>query len=236
MQAIQGRSRGCGAPLAALEAVVRGGPSQGDPLIRWLDRHPAAIRLPWEVRDDVIQSVGLILLSRGSGILARLRAANPGRLTGPAGDHSFSAYVGAMLRNRARDHHREPGMCQLRESTLVMVPAPEVHADLRAVLEALERARDRLIDEGSAIGSEAVRQLWALALGQVSLERLVAQLIEAEPTLTWARARDRLYKRHRRARQALVRELGALEAQGRLPADTAEQARTAVAQLFKQRR
>lgn len=232
--------RGSSAPLAALEAVAVGGPAQGQALIQWLVTHPAVRRLSRRIRDDVVQSVGLTLLQRGAGILDRLRASNPGLRAGPLGDQKLSAYVGTMLRNRALDHHRLELTSTLEVGNLAIEPTQELTLELREVLDALSLATEQAIAQVGASRRgglcEDLRQLRALALGEVSMEALVAQRLARDPaSRSWTQARDLLYKRHRRARAALIRALWALHDEGALCRITAQRAEAAVGRLLRQR-
>ncbi len=231
-------SRGTSAPVEALEAVSQGDTSQGGRLIRWLWAHPGVARLPPEVRDDVVQSVGLSLLERSAWLLERLweDPAQGNRHRDP--DQRLASYVGTMLRNRAWDQLRVADRHHAEIIEIGIAPLPEIRLDLARIAEALEAARMWVARRSSPLRVQTLEQMWRLARGDTSLE----QLIDAENGspgsrggADWERARDRLYKRHGRARGALLRALEVLQAEGRLCETSARQAAVAVETWLRQR-
>jgi hypothetical protein len=224
--------RPCDGSFAALQAVAQRGPAAGDALVRWLAAHPAVRFVPSELREDVVQTVALTLLGRASDILERLIAKNPSLRAGETADRIVSAYVAAMLRNCSQDQRRCWSSTSLSADP-VEIRTPELWLEIGEILCALEAAMECALQTSTACGQVALRQLRALARGEAEMEDLVREASGSTRSASaWSRARDRVYKRHRRARMELVRALEHLESQGRLGLGVAARASEAVDAVF----
>jgi len=225
-------------PFEALDDVVSAGPPAGSALMQWLLTHREIPRVPASVRDDATQAVACKLLGRARAIRSSVHRANPG--LGPeALDQKFTAYVGAMLRNQARDLLRARGRsCQGRgEGDRTSLVDLESRVELHRTLGIVELAAQRVIDGRGGVAT-SVRELLLLLGGQVSMEDLVCiELGSDRPSDTqrWARARDRVYKRHRRARSAMVRALAQMADEGTHGRAAVTRATAVVRRLFRAR-
>ena len=218
-------------PFEALELVARRGPSAGQALIRWLFQHPAVWSLPPGIREDVIQSVGCKLLQCAQQIVTRVRLANPND-SGAAFDHKLTSYVGSMLRNQSLDLQKKSHSCvPLDETKLIASPRPDLRIELQEILHSMQMALLEVAKRGTEEAA-VVEQLLALATGMADMDELVDNEGGNEFR---SRVRDRIYKRHRRARQHVVQVLAAMGQDGRLKAGVVRGASIAVERLLRAR-
>ncbi len=209
-------------PFLALARVATGGPSAAEPLLRWLLAHPW--RLPsGPLGEDLLHDVAVRLVERAPSLAQRL--AHPPETA----DGRLTAYVAAMLRNAWADHRRRPKWVPLEPHSLVTFPDPGLLLDLRATARAVDHVRERLPGH-----VDSLDQLEALARGETSMGDLVDRT--RRPGEARNAARDRLYMRHRRAREALERELSRLEKGGGLGSDLREHASAFVRRWLRRRR
>lgn len=210
-------------PFVALEEVATAVPGGGRALMDWLLAHPEIRRVPTSVREDATQSVACKLLSRAASIGQSVRHANPGGAPEIL-DEKLTAYVGAMVRNKAKDLLRNRAWRPLAEADLVLIVDLDHRLELRDALNALQLGTERVAARSPEAG-EVVDQLVGLATGHVTMDDLVCRELGGEgDERARARARDRIYKRHRRARVAIVGALGAMRDEGRFRAATVDRA------------
>lgn len=119
--------------------------------------------------------------------------------------------------------------------------ASEAGDRLTAAADVTRRALDELRASGAdfELVSTSFEQQVRLAAGDVEMKHLVDALIASEPDLNpdtdWVRARDRLYRRHRLARQYLLAAIDELGARGEVPEDGVVAARAYVEGVLKRR-
>lgn len=189
--------------LAGLVTVAERGPAHGGPLVAAVHRHRAlrGVR-PEEERDDVAQTVALKLLCDAPRIVLRLTAhAHSAR----ALDLRLDAYVRRMIvhqritaERRARRLRPFGELPDLPDPRATAEPAREA-----AAFDALQLALDRARTDTSVW--PALQQVLDLCLGNTTMAALArADLSPRAAETHRVRVRDRLLRRHSRARARLV--------------------------------
>jgi hypothetical protein len=226
--------------------------------------------IPAQERDDAVQSVLAKLWRAGMSAdmfsrmverhpdLARAGFANPERVLdalAPAellarADRWLTAYLRAMLHNTYRDEVRRRRMHVSLDAAAPgdLADPASVHgpSDLEAYDKVLTLLRRRAVadafsDDQRRQLEESLRQLVALAGGEVTMDELTQQCVADDPELEGrpaARktARDRLQQRHCRARRALVAAREHLSAAGELDEEDEMAARLIIQHLLTRRR
>ena len=206
-----------------LSRVARDGPEAGAPLIRWLWSRRWSRALRPELREDVLQAIGLTLLQRARAIVAALRARTPELGPGERADRIVTAYVRQMVHHRAVDALRGPAYVSLDDVELAERPALEPYLDLQVAVALVERAWKRARDASPRMRG-SLRELRALALAETTMNEVVAAHAPSARGGAWIRMRDRLYKRHYRAREAVVGQLRSMQSTGEASAERVENA------------
>ena len=148
-------------------------------------------------------------------------------------DRRLTAYVSSMVRNAWIDARRRPRFVHLEPQHWVDAPDLAQRLDLQLTLDALREAFSRVRARRPAM-APALHQLDALARGEMAMDDLVAQV--RRPGEAHATVRDRLYKRHLRARAALRGELDALVREGGIGGDVRDAAYAFIQDLLRRRR
>ena len=224
-------------PFAELQITADKGPAAAQSLLAWLFDHSVVRTLPPQLREDIVHNVAETLLGKASAILHRIQEANPGAGSADLAG-KVKAYVGSMLKNEARTRYRgSVREVSLDELEYVERTDPDLRLELRETLDVLHVAM-RQVSRSSGSSQNVVRELEALAAGEVTMEDLIRAELEEDAlpgTPTWYRARDRIYKRHGRIRTAILRELARMRAHGKLREDMEHRAGEAVHQLLRAR-
>ncbi|MEZ4240552.1 MAG: hypothetical protein R3F59_31235 [Myxococcota bacterium] len=217
-----------------LLGMTRGEPGAADAFAAWVRSHPTVARLDPQLRDDVVQEVSLQFLRRGAEICERIEAVR--RLASGddapevvrAADAAVHHYVGRSLRNLA--------------TSMLRARRPERHDPLPLDLaDAHWAAGDPadLVARAIAllgVGGPDVDDLVGLALGTVTMPELERREADGEVgEAARIRARNRLYTRHRRARQALADALEEGVRAGRIGMLDAEMVRTVLEVVLRRR-
>ncbi|MEQ1565280.1 MAG: hypothetical protein ABMA64_06550 [Myxococcota bacterium] len=194
---------------------------------------PVFRTVPNRIRDDVVQTVALTLLTQPAAIWGRLVATDPTLHPCPEADRVFRAYVGSMVRNCVRDLLRRESRSEAMQLELAAPRQPELRVEIGETLRALEAATDTALRASAPRGRDSLSQLHSLARGEIDLKDLVARIAgDGADEASRRRARDTVYKRHQRARTALVSALRHLAAQGRVGKDVAARASEVVDSVF----
>ena len=168
-----------------------------------------------------------------SHVIERLYAkALAGLLCGP---EKASAYVAAMVRNRAIDLHRRESPTSGMDYDTSDAPARQEDLDEEALALLDEAAaavlRIRPVHHRPAF-DKAWRQIRTWATSDVSLTEIIAASEGVQPGQPgWRRAQNRVHKAHRRAREAIGDRIAFLVRVGRWSEEDGDVARNGLRAL-----
>lgn len=215
------------APFRCLERVSEQGAPAATPLVRWLTRHPWRLPSDRTLAEDILHDVAVRLIETASRLVPRLQQ--------PAhqADRRLVGYVQRMIRNAWLDHCRRRPWVPLEPRHMVGRHDPGLGIDLRTTCATVDAAIERVRRRRPTLG-EPIDQLTALARGDITMGGLVDRTRRPDEVATVVR--DRLYKRHTRARGAVVDELDALTEEGRIGPDLQWASTRFVHEWFRRRR
>jgi hypothetical protein len=234
-------------PLQLLAGVADGERACAEPFGLWLVAHPQGRQIPAEHRGDVLHDVLVNFLARAESIVGSVVTGRPGaRSRDP--DRRLHAYVGRAIANRYRSvqraRRRHVSLGRLDRLSLdpamrgAMSSLDDTGSALDRGLEVLERVEQRVVSRAPrpADARRTLDELRDLALGHRRMAEVVAvELGAAGGGDDPVRARNRLYLRHRRMRQALHDGVMQLRRAGELDEADATLAEWIVDGLLKRR-
>ena len=228
-------------PFRSLIGTALGRPGSVEALASWVLTQPLPSDWPLD-GDEVRQRVAIKLVTDARHIAARILDESPPTTEAPlalepalegllgldeqetqALERRFHRYVRAMLHNRGRDELRKAARHAARHTDpAVLEQLPDSDGDALSVLAAEEvlRAHETLMEGLSPQSLALLGEMDDLRSGSVDMQTLVDQVLGEDgsrPPFSDEqrnRARERLYKRHERARRNIEARVDALVREG----------------------
>lgn len=216
----------------ALRGAAAGDEAARAALARWILEHPARRDVPVQHRQDILHDVVSHFLVQAPHVLARLD------LRGQLTEARLDAYLRTSIHRRWLTVRRRKANDWVELSHDVPDTNPLTGIDPHEVaMRALARVEAHVLEHGPGRREDRERtldELKALATGRARMVDLVDREAR-DGSDTRLKARDRLYVRHRRMREALLAAADEMRALGRMSEDDAQFARVVVELELKRR-